>query len=262
MLSAVGTTPNEADYRRAISNAYYGLFHKLVDESLALFCPVSPPALAATVRRGFQHTAMREVCKSVSQGRTCQSFGRPEDSHVGPDPAGVDCDRALLCRTTRGSASCRLRIERNDLGDESGYGRSESTRSFHEIGCDKRFGQCQRLSDGLAHVKTMAFDRIRRQRQKPLMLTSPTQEHVYLRFKARAFSLSRSSRAELPKVPRAYLTRGTLGSAGRAGVRATRAPNQPGGVASPHPSASPPPPPQGRGSNEMENIDQPQTHTL
>jgi hypothetical protein len=66
MLSA--PYPTEADHRRAISNAYYGLFHMLVDEALALFCPARPASLSATVRRGFQHTTMKDVCKSAGHG--------------------------------------------------------------------------------------------------------------------------------------------------------------------------------------------------
>jgi len=67
MLSAL--IPSEADIRRATSNAYYGLFHFLVDEALDLFCPKRPPSLAAIVRRGFQHAVMKELCISVRHGR-------------------------------------------------------------------------------------------------------------------------------------------------------------------------------------------------
>jgi uncharacterized protein (UPF0332 family) len=67
MLSATSAT--DADHRRAVSNAYYGLFHMLVDEAVALVCPAQPQSLSGTVRRGFQHIAMNDVCKSVGQGR-------------------------------------------------------------------------------------------------------------------------------------------------------------------------------------------------
>ncbi len=58
----VGPVPGapEADLRRAISTAYYALFHLLIKEALANF--VSDVAFRTKVGRAFQHGAMRSVC--------------------------------------------------------------------------------------------------------------------------------------------------------------------------------------------------------
>ncbi|VTU00681.1 Uncharacterized protein OS=Granulicella tundricola (strain ATCC BAA-1859 / DSM 23138 / MP5ACTX9) GN=AciX9_0251 PE=4 SV=1 [Gemmataceae bacterium] len=53
--------PKQASLRRAISAAYYALFHMLIHEATTLL--VSDPALLALVPRAFNHGEMRSGCE-------------------------------------------------------------------------------------------------------------------------------------------------------------------------------------------------------
>jgi uncharacterized protein (UPF0332 family) len=64
--------PIEAELRRAVSTAYYALFHLLVFEAMAR-C-ISDPALRARVARAFQHGSMKEFCRS---------YRRPDTNSIG-----------------------------------------------------------------------------------------------------------------------------------------------------------------------------------
>jgi hypothetical protein len=54
-----GSSPSQASLRRAVSTAYYALFHLLVEDA-ALLWTGSPEARTA-VERGFQHGLMRNT---------------------------------------------------------------------------------------------------------------------------------------------------------------------------------------------------------
>ncbi len=61
MLAGLDTTnPKQASLRRAVSAAYYGLFHLLVEEGVKLFVR-NHDALAAKVSRTFDHNTMKTV---------------------------------------------------------------------------------------------------------------------------------------------------------------------------------------------------------
>jgi uncharacterized protein (UPF0332 family) len=57
--------PKQANLRRAVSAAYYALFHLLSGESAHQLTPASPTGLAAQVRRAFDHATMRQVCRAI-----------------------------------------------------------------------------------------------------------------------------------------------------------------------------------------------------
>jgi uncharacterized protein (UPF0332 family) len=57
--------PKQASLRRAVSTAYYALFHLLVAEATGI---VKTPMLRAQVRRAYSHGDMKSVCKSWSSG--------------------------------------------------------------------------------------------------------------------------------------------------------------------------------------------------
>jgi hypothetical protein len=61
--------PDQADLRRTISNAYYALFHMLVDDAVDALCPKAPPELMRHFRRAFVHTNMKAVCKQFGGRR-------------------------------------------------------------------------------------------------------------------------------------------------------------------------------------------------
>lgn len=58
--------PKQASLRRAISAAYYALFHLLTSEAASLVTPNALRGLDLVVRRTFAHGTMKEVCKAVS----------------------------------------------------------------------------------------------------------------------------------------------------------------------------------------------------
>lgn len=61
--------PRQASLRRAVSAAYYALFHLLIDEGARRFSASKPDGLRLRVRRAFDHGDMRNVCKSFLDGQ-------------------------------------------------------------------------------------------------------------------------------------------------------------------------------------------------
>ena len=59
---------NQAGLRRAVSAAYYALFHLLVSEAVERLSTDQSPALRALMRRAFGHAGMLEICRQVSAG--------------------------------------------------------------------------------------------------------------------------------------------------------------------------------------------------
>jgi hypothetical protein len=81
--------PKQASLRRAVSAAYYALFHLLVADGARLLSPARPPGLSVLIQRAFNHGDMRNVCKSFVQANVAAGRGRPF--------SGIpDATRALL----------------------------------------------------------------------------------------------------------------------------------------------------------------------
>lgn len=57
--------PRQASLRRAVSDAYYALFHLLAAEGTKV---VRPAMLRNHVRRAYEHANMKSVCKSWARG--------------------------------------------------------------------------------------------------------------------------------------------------------------------------------------------------
>jgi hypothetical protein len=53
-------TPKQASLRRAVSTAYYALFHLLIDEAVGNW---NVPRQRSTLARTFEHSKMRNVCQ-------------------------------------------------------------------------------------------------------------------------------------------------------------------------------------------------------
>src|SRR5579862_3028447 len=58
--------PEQASFRRAISTAYYALFHLLVQEAAQIWSSSSSARVG--LERRFEHRVMKEVSRSVSKG--------------------------------------------------------------------------------------------------------------------------------------------------------------------------------------------------
>jgi len=70
--------PRQASLRRAVSAAYYALFHLLIAEGARLLSPATPPGLKILVSRAFDHGQMRHVCSSFVQGNA----GKPGNRSI------------------------------------------------------------------------------------------------------------------------------------------------------------------------------------
>ena len=70
LLSLDARRPKQANLRRAVSAAYYALFHFLIEESTLLAVGTSNDArpLRQLVGRGFSHTAMRSASAEMGKG--------------------------------------------------------------------------------------------------------------------------------------------------------------------------------------------------
>ena len=59
--------PKQASLRRAVSVAYYALFHLLTSEAAnRLVTGPDRDDLRATLRRAFEHNEMKDACKEIS----------------------------------------------------------------------------------------------------------------------------------------------------------------------------------------------------
>ena len=59
--------PRQASLRRAVSAAYYALFHLLADEGASRFVPNSPERLRTQTHRAFAHGEMKNACEQITK---------------------------------------------------------------------------------------------------------------------------------------------------------------------------------------------------
>lgn len=64
------TKPKQASLRRAVSTAYYALFHLLTAACIQRFAPTVPVSLGPRIARALSHAEMKDVCVSVSKGNS------------------------------------------------------------------------------------------------------------------------------------------------------------------------------------------------
>jgi hypothetical protein len=64
----------QASLRRAVSVAYYALFHLLAAEGVRRFLPASPVHLREQVRRSYEHGHMKTVCDQFSKPQPSGAF--------------------------------------------------------------------------------------------------------------------------------------------------------------------------------------------
>lgn len=60
--------PKQASLRRAVSTAYYAVFHLLTDESARRFFPNQPAGLRERAKRAYAHNDMSLVCRQFAKG--------------------------------------------------------------------------------------------------------------------------------------------------------------------------------------------------
>jgi uncharacterized protein (UPF0332 family) len=59
--------PRQASLRRAVSAAYYSLFHLLLHEATHLLFPAKPTTLRDRARRAFTHSEAKNVCETFAR---------------------------------------------------------------------------------------------------------------------------------------------------------------------------------------------------
>lgn len=59
--------PRQASLRRAVSAAYYALFHLLADEGTLKLIPGSPERLRSLAHRAFAHREMKSACEQIAK---------------------------------------------------------------------------------------------------------------------------------------------------------------------------------------------------
>jgi hypothetical protein len=84
--------PIQADLRRAVSTAYYALFHLLIADSIELIAPAAPIKLPAKIGRAFAHAEMKQVCRAIANTRTTPAFSDLL-------PAGFSMDLQFIANT-------------------------------------------------------------------------------------------------------------------------------------------------------------------
>ena len=83
--------PKQANLRRAISAAYYALFHLLVAAAVERVSPRTPGNLAPRIARAFSHLDMKQVCKSLWAGNPSEILRELQ-------PAGFSAEIRLVAR--------------------------------------------------------------------------------------------------------------------------------------------------------------------
>lgn len=66
--------PKQASLRRAISAAYYAVFHLLSAEAASQASPVTPAGLTLRIQRALEHTTMKEAAKSFESSNLSKSL--------------------------------------------------------------------------------------------------------------------------------------------------------------------------------------------
>ena len=73
------STPSQANIRRAISAAYYAVFHLLASEIAAQVSPGFPAGLRERTQRALDHKQMLKVAKAFSQAGAKRAKDLPDD---------------------------------------------------------------------------------------------------------------------------------------------------------------------------------------
>jgi hypothetical protein len=68
--------PKQASLRRAVSAAYYALFHLLIAQGAKRLSPPNPDGLRRLVQRSFNHGEMRNICKGFAEGHKAAIKGK------------------------------------------------------------------------------------------------------------------------------------------------------------------------------------------
>ncbi len=112
--------PRQASLRRAVSTAYYALFHLLAAEAARLVCRARHLREARPlIRRALDHAEAKRVCDAIRRGRFPDPWDRVAAPRT-PSPGLVEiADTFLLLQESRHAADydSAARFARRDVQD-------------------------------------------------------------------------------------------------------------------------------------------------
>lgn len=112
--------PRQASLRRAVSAAYYALFHLLVAEGAKQLSPKKADGLNLLVGRAFNHSDMRNVCKNFAEAHSNAIKTNPKPSPA-PIQKLIDLRLITLPIDARLFAVCQAFIELQEARNEADY---------------------------------------------------------------------------------------------------------------------------------------------
>lgn len=104
-LAKLGSTrPKQAVLRRAISTAYYGVFHFLIEQATKELAGVrgTDANLRAFLARGVSHAGLKSICKSIGAGNWPSSI----EKRIGKGALGLR-PRLPFAASAPASSTCR-----------------------------------------------------------------------------------------------------------------------------------------------------------
>jgi uncharacterized protein (UPF0332 family) len=98
--------PKQASLRRAVSSAYYALFHLLTSEASALYA--LEPGLAARINRTFSHSDMKKASQWIGNGKLPRAVQSPGGSYTTPPELKTVADAFVSLQQARHEADYDL----------------------------------------------------------------------------------------------------------------------------------------------------------
>lgn len=141
LLPAGTAPPSQAQLRRAVSTAYYALFHKASQAAAERFIGrgSGESAAYALLYRGFNHGRMRDVCKALDAPRLKEAFrGQLGKDTVSQDAGDFAADFVVL-QEARHAADCDPKVvfSPSDVSDLIGTA-EHALATFDRIAPDER----------------------------------------------------------------------------------------------------------------------------
>jgi hypothetical protein len=151
LLGRATNTPNQAGLRRAISTAYYSLFHLLTLEAGGVF--VRRPETVELIVRAYDHGKMADVSKAFADGQLPKNLHPLMKASIDPTRQSTLGDLKFVARTFVELQQARHRA---DYDLSARYDRSEAVRL---VGlAESAFSAWQRIrEDDLARIYLACF---------------------------------------------------------------------------------------------------------
>ena len=116
--------PRQANLRRAVSAAYYAVFHLLVADASDRFSPTSPAGLSQRIARSMNHAEMKQVCRSIAEQHTSSIYPALVPSGFG-GPIRLVADSFTFLQSRRHEADYDLSVVYFRVGTLDILGRAE-----------------------------------------------------------------------------------------------------------------------------------------